>query len=98
LHGRVPRPKHWRGPRSAGARYCPINYRDLRHIPAIALRPFDVEQIIRSGERMTEITSEVPVRRGPFWPQAVITLGLSLTAAWVILLGYGLVKLIEIAV
>jgi hypothetical protein len=47
---------------------------------------------------MTEITSEVPVRREPFWPQAVIPLGLSLTAAWVILLGYGLVKLVEIAV
>jgi hypothetical protein len=47
---------------------------------------------------MTEISSELPVRREPFWPQAVITFGLGITAAWVILLGYGLVKLIEIAV
>ena len=47
---------------------------------------------------MTEIPLELPVRREPFWPQAVIMFGLSLTAAWVILLGYGLVKLIEIAV
>ena len=53
---------------------------------------------MRSGERMTEISSVVVVRREPFWPVAVITFGLSITAAWVILLGYGLVKLIEIAV
>ena len=37
----------------------------------------------------------LPVRKDPFWPAAVITLGLSLTAGWVILLGYGLVRLEE---
>ena len=42
---------------------------------------------------MTELQSELPVRNDPFWPAAVITFGLSLTAAWVILLGYGLVRL-----
>ena len=47
---------------------------------------------------MTEIQFEQPVRREPFWPAALITFGLSLTAAWVILLGYGLVRLIELAV
>ena len=47
---------------------------------------------------MTEIQSELPVRREPFWPAALITFGLSLTAAWVILLGYGLVRLIGLAI
>ena len=47
---------------------------------------------------MTEIQSELPVRREPFWPAALITFGLSLTAAWVILLGYGLVRLIGFAI
>jgi len=47
---------------------------------------------------MTELQSELPVRNDPFWPAAVITLGMGLTAAWVILLGYGLVKLIKLAI
>jgi hypothetical protein len=47
---------------------------------------------------MTELQSELPVRNDPFWPAAVITFGLSLTAAWVILLGYGLVRLVELAI
>ena len=47
---------------------------------------------------MTEIQSELPVRREPFWPAALITFGISLTAAWVILLGYGLVRLIGLAI
>ena len=42
---------------------------------------------------MTELQSKLPVRNDPFWPAAVITLGISLTTAWVILLGYGLVRL-----
>ena len=46
---------------------------------------------------MTEIQSELPVWREPFWPVALVTFGLSLTAAWVILLGYGLVRLVEFA-
>jgi hypothetical protein len=32
------------------------------------------------------------------WPQAMIALGLGLTAAWACLLGYGLFKLIEPAI
>jgi hypothetical protein len=34
----------------------------------------------------------------PFWPKAVITFGLVLTAAWMCFLGYGLVKLVELAI
>ena len=36
------------------------------------------------------------VRR--IWPQAVIVFGLGITAAWICLLGYGIVKLIEMAI
>jgi hypothetical protein len=32
------------------------------------------------------------------WPTATIALGLGLTAAWVGLLGYGLYKLIDLAI
>jgi hypothetical protein len=39
-----------------------------------------------------------PAIRHPFWPTAVIAFGISVTAAWMGLLGYGLVKLIELAI
>jgi hypothetical protein len=44
--------------------------------------------------------SDLPLQPSgrPFWPVAVIVFGLSLTAAWAILLGYGLVRLIERAI
>jgi hypothetical protein len=42
--------------------------------------------------------SNPPAGRREIWPAAVITFGLSLTAAWVILLGYGLVRLVELAI
>jgi len=32
------------------------------------------------------------------WPRAVVALGLGLSAAWTILLAYGFVKLIELAI
>ena len=32
------------------------------------------------------------------WPQAVIVFGLALSAAWICFLGYGIVKLIEMAI
>jgi hypothetical protein len=44
---------------------------------------------------MTELQSEPSVRREPFWPAAIITFGLGLTAGWVILIGYGLIRLVE---
>ena len=47
------------------------------------------------GNVMTELESEPSVRREPIWPAVVITFGLSLTAAWVILIGYGLLRLVE---
>jgi len=34
---------------------------------------------------------------GPFWPKAVVAFGVGLTAAWLCFLGYGLVKLIQLA-
>jgi len=36
--------------------------------------------------------------REPFWPVAVVAFGISLTAGWTILLGYGLIKLIQLAI
>ena len=47
---------------------------------------------------MTELQPERPVRNDPFWPAAVITFGISLTAARVTLLGYGLVRLVDLAI
>ena len=38
---------------------------------------------------------ETQPRRHPFWPAAVITIGISLTVSWVLLVGYGLLKLVE---
>ena len=40
----------------------------------------------------------VTSKRDRIWPTAVIAFGLGLTAAWVGLLSYGLVKLIELAI
>jgi hypothetical protein len=45
---------------------------------------------------MTELQSEPSDRREPFWPAAIITFGLSLTAAWVILIGYALIRLLRV--
>ena len=45
---------------------------------------------------MVELQVQRPVRR-PIWPVLTVAFGLSLTAAWIGLLGYGLVKLIELA-
>ena len=47
---------------------------------------------------MTDLARGATPKREAFWPAAVVTLGISLTAAWVMLLGYGLVKLIELAI
>jgi hypothetical protein len=44
---------------------------------------------------MTELPSEPSLRGGPIWPAAIITFGIGLSAAWVILLGFGLIKLVE---
>jgi hypothetical protein len=46
---------------------------------------------------MTEFELRAPSRH-PIWPAAAITFGLSLTVSWMILLGYGLVRLIELAI
>jgi hypothetical protein len=50
-----------------------------------------------SSQRAAHIAA--PKRRTvSIWPEAVIALGLSLSATWTILLGYGLVKLIRLAI
>ena len=46
---------------------------------------------------MSELESK-PRRRLSIWPEAVLTLGISLTVAWAIVIGYGLVKLVEYAI
>ena len=43
----------------------------------------------------TEITKPVV---HPIWPWAVLAVGLVFTVAWICLLGYGLIKIIEIAI
>jgi hypothetical protein len=47
---------------------------------------------------MSDLVAGVTTKRDPIWPTAVIAFGISLTAAWVGLLGFGLVKLIELAI
>jgi hypothetical protein len=32
------------------------------------------------------------------WPRVIVAFGLALTVAWICLLGYGLVKLVELAI
>ena len=53
------------------------------------------------GAAPTADARSAPIRV-PFvrriWPQAVIAFGLVFTAAWICFLGYGIVKLIEMAI
>jgi len=39
--------------------------------------------------------SQLRDTREPFWPAAIVAFGLSLSVSWIILLGYGLVRLAE---
>jgi hypothetical protein len=47
---------------------------------------------------MSDLVAGVTSKREPIWPTAVIALGISLSAVWIGLLAYGLVKLIELAI
>jgi hypothetical protein len=49
------------------------------------------------GVRMAALQPVERVRH-PVWPIAVITFGIGLTAAWMGLLSYGLIKLIALAI
>lgn len=43
----------------------------------------------------------IPARSGvkhPIWPEAVVAFALGVTVGWVILLGYGVVKLVELVI
>ena len=66
--------------------------------PRAAVFPPAALLCVWKPERMTELQPERPVRNDPFWPAAVITFGISLTAARVTLLGYGLVRLVDLAI
>ena len=46
---------------------------------------------------MTDLTAEVTSKRNSIRPTAIIALGISLTAAWIGLLGFGLFELIKLA-
>jgi hypothetical protein len=46
---------------------------------------------------MSELRSKLRIHRS-IWPTVIITFGLSLTAAWIGVLGYGVFKLIELAI
>jgi hypothetical protein len=50
------------------------------------------------GDHVSNIPLESRGQHEPFWPAAVITFGLSLTAAWIMLIGYGLVRLLGLAI
>jgi hypothetical protein len=67
---------------------------ELRHCS----RFIEVKGAISKRGVMSKVASGPPERRDPFWPAAIITFGIGLTAAWVILLAYGLIKLVEHAI
>ena len=79
--------------------------RDPRHNRAMSLRLRYVRGGQFVGTRMSDLVSGFPGRvsarsskRHSIWPVVVITFGIGLTAAWIGLLGYGLIKLIELAI
>jgi hypothetical protein len=39
-----------------------------------------------------------PPQRHPLWPVATIIFGISLSAMWTLVIGYGLVRLVELAI
>ena len=45
---------------------------------------------------MSEIQLKAP--DPPLWPAVVITIGISLTISWTLLLGYGVFRLVELAI
>ena len=47
------------------------------------------------GNAMTELESGSSVRPEPFWPAAIITFGIGLTVAWIVLIGYASIRLVE---
>jgi hypothetical protein len=50
-----------------------------------------------SGECMSELQLK-PNLREPFWPALLIPIGLGLTIVWIGMLGYGMIKLVELAI
>ena len=56
-----------------------------------------LEAINTQGKLLSNLKLEPPVRH-PIWPVAVVIFGFSLSAVWVGLLGYGLIKLVEHAI
>ena len=54
----------------------------------------NVPMAIPGRDHMSQLT-EPPRGYEAVWPATVIIFGLAVTAAWVMLLGYGVVKLVE---
>lgn len=46
----------------------------------------------------TDVGSAAATKSFVHWPEAMIALGLSLTVAWACVLGYGLVKILELVI
>ena len=46
---------------------------------------------------MPALTSK-PARSEPVWPKALIAFGVGLTVAWTVFLGYGITKLVAMAI
>jgi hypothetical protein len=46
---------------------------------------------------MSQLASE-PRQQDPLWAAVVFTFGISLAGAWIVLLGYGLFKLVELVI
>jgi hypothetical protein len=61
---------------------------------ALPVDGFDVS-LVTSNLQSTPAQN---TRREPLWPEAVVAVGLGLSAVWTILLGYGLVRLVELVI
>jgi hypothetical protein len=48
------------------------------------------------GKRVSKVQRKASGKNEPFWPAALIAFALSLTAAWLGLMGFGLMQLIDL--
>jgi hypothetical protein len=57
----------------------------------------DISDAVSLASELPADSTQSAVRH-PIWPKAVIAFGFSLTVGWMILLGYGVVMLVELAI
>ena len=69
----------------------------MAQFATLTLRAMTCLCVLLVGERMSNLEPRPP-KHDPLWATIVIAFGLIVTAAWIGLLGYGLVKLIELAI